>query len=98
MFGDLIAGTSVSLLALAFAFAGAGVMRLVTWDAKRARWQREFGGGWRALQRDRIARAVQPPLPALSGVFLPRRECAEQGWQNVQRNRVARRRYGRASW
>lgn len=69
MFGDLISGTSVSLLALAFAFACAGVMRLVTWDAKRARWQREFGGGWRALQRDRIARAVQPPLPALSGVF-----------------------------
>ena len=62
MFGDLIAGTSVSLLALAF--AGTGVMRLVTWDVKRARWQCEFGGGWRELQRDRIARAVQPRRPA----------------------------------
>ena len=91
MFADLIAGTPGPLLvALAIAGAGAGVMRLAIIDMYRARWRREFGGGWRALQRARIARTV----PAPSNGAITR---TEQAWQSVQRNRVARRRCAQAS-
>ena len=45
-------------------------MRLVAWDAERARRQRVFGGGWQALQRDRIARIV-PVLPAGGAASAP---------------------------
>ena len=95
MFADLLAGAPEPLLALAITGAAVVVMRLVAWDAVRARRQREFGGGWKALQRDRIARTV-PPLPA--GGALARRESTLQGWQNVQRNRIARRRCNRVSY
>ena len=95
MFADLLVGAPEPLLALAIAAGAVGIMRLVAWDAMRARWQREFGGGWKALQRDRIARTV-PPLPA--GGALARRESTLQGWENVQRNRIARRRCARASY
>ena len=95
MFADLLAGAPEPLLALAIAAGAVGVMRLVAWDAARARWQREFGGGWKALQRDRIARTV-PPLPA--GGALARHERILQGWRNVQSNRIARRRCARASY
>jgi hypothetical protein len=54
---------------------------------------RAFGGGWQALQRERIARTV--PLPA--GGALARRAHVLQGWQAVQHNRIARRRCVRES-
>ena len=93
MFADLLAGAPEPLLALAIAVCAVAVMRLVAWDAERARRLRVFGGGWQALQRDRIARTV-PVLPA--GGALARRERTLQGWRNVQRNRIARRRCVRA--
>lgn len=93
MFADLLAGAAEPLLGIAITACAAAVMRVVIWDAERARRQREFGGGWKALQRDRIARTV-PPLPA--GGTLARRERTLQGWRNVQRNRIARRRCVRA--
>ena len=95
MFADLLAGAPEPLLALAIAVGAGGVMRLVAWDAARARWQREFGGGWKALQRDRIARTV-PPLPAAG--TLARRESALQGWRSVQSHRIAQRRCARVSY
>ena len=68
MFADLLAGAPEPLLAIA---AGAvAVMWLVAWDAERARRQRVFGGGWQALQRDRIARIV-PVLPAGGAASAP---------------------------
>ena len=43
----------------------------------------------------RIARTV-PPLPV--GAALARRERVLQGWETVQRNRIARRRCARVSY
>ena len=97
MFADLLAGAVEPLLALAITACAAGVMRLVAWDAARARWQREFGGGWQALQRDRIIARTVPVPPLSGGAALTRRERALQGWRNVQRNRIARRRCARGS-
>ena len=95
MFADLITSAVEPLLGIAITAGAVVVMRVVIWDAERARRHREFGGGWQALQRDRIARTV-PPLPA--GGALARRERVLQGWANVQRNRIARRRCARASY
>ena len=89
MFADLLAGALEPLLGLAIIACAVAVMRMVVWDAERARRQREFGGAWKALQHDRIARTV-PPLPA--GGALARREHTLQGWQTVKRNRITRRR------
>ena len=92
LFVDLLTGATEPLLGIAITGGAVVLMRVVIWDAERARRQREFGGGWKALQRDRIARTV--PLPA--GGTLTRREHVLQGWRNVQRNRIARRRCARA--
>ena len=97
MFADLLAGAPAPLLALAITGAAVGIMRLVAWDAVRARRQREFGGGWKALQQDRIARTV-PVTPLPAGGALARRERTLQGWRIVQRNRIARRRCDRVSY
>jgi hypothetical protein len=90
MIVDLLA----PLLGIAITAAAVVLMRVAIWDATRMRRLRTFGGGWPALQRDRIARTV--PLPA--GGALARHEHVLQGWQAVQRNRIARRRCARVSW
>ena len=93
MFVDLLASAREPLLGIAITAGAAVLMRVVVWDAERARRQREFGGGWQALQRARIARTVPSP-PA--GGALARRQHVLQGWQAVGRHRIARRRCARA--
>ena len=95
MFVDLLAAAREPLLGIAITAGAAVLLRVLVWDAERARRQREFGDGWKALQRDRIARTV-PPLPA--GGALARRDRVLQGWQAVQSNRIARRRCVRVSY
>ena len=94
---DVIAGAPDLLLILAVSVYAACILHLVARDIERARWQREYGG-WRALQRDRIAKVAQPTVSLLASIrsvttlARMRRECrCERAWRTVQRHRVARR-------
>ena len=88
---DLIAVQPPLLLAGAVAVYAATVLHLVARNIERARWQRQFGG-WRALQRDRVDRTVQP-IPFLRTLLAARRHhlrpCGSS-WRAVQRHRIDR--------
>ena len=106
MLVDMIAGVPAPLLVAAVAVCAAALLHLVARDTERARWQRQFGG-WRTLQRDRIDDCGPNGagghrfalLPRLAGFVESRIEhdCGA-GWTDLQRHRLARRRYDRANW
>ena len=83
----MLAALPAGLLEAVAAVYAAVILPLVAWDVRRARRQRELGG-WRVLQRARIARVVA------KGPLLARLQSTERGWQALQRERIA----FRASW
>ena len=106
MLTDLITDAPALLIALVAVYA-AIVLPVVARDMERARWQRQFGG-WRTLQRDRIDDcgtagagghrfALLPRLAGLVDWSRIEHDCGA-GWTDLQRHRLARRRYDRANW
>ena len=98
MLVDLLRSAPALVVAATAAYAVA-LMWLLAWDVARWRWRREFDG-WRAILRDRVAKAAPPAPPILGSGCLARRRWHRAygcGWRRVQRTRIARRRSDRAA-